>query len=519
MRFLRRGHRLASAFPLPQRREMGGLAVGMLLVATMLSLSPNGPAATASSSELQAAVAARPNVVLIVMDDMRKDDAAWMPRVQRWIAGRGTTFDRFYTPTSLCCPARSSILRGQYPHNTGVLTNAEPDGGYAGFTRLQNSTLATWLQDSYATGYVGKYFNGYESPTQTLVPAGWDDWQATVSTYGYLGIKTNDNGSIIDWSGRNSPGVFGIQANQFLAKQIPAVDPFFLHLSFVTPHTGGPRRDGDGGVATPFVQLRDRGTYDGPSHATDASYNEADVSDKVGPVAGHPPLTRQERRDIAVKMQQRRESLAAADRAVGQVLATLRRSEEADNTYVMFTSDNGYLLGEHRIFEGKRQPYEQASRMPFYISGPGVPVGGRWTGVAGTHDIAPTILEIAGLAAPYPLDGVSVLPTTLEPDGGHGRAVLLEGARRPVDAENGGAITYAAPRSVADTDWYYRGIVTKRWKLIHWPQYGGYELYDLRGDPFELQNVYEARGYQQPSRQLQRRLRSLWLCRGDACVD
>ncbi|MBA3719567.1 MAG: sulfatase-like hydrolase/transferase [Nocardioidaceae bacterium] len=234
-----------------------GLIVGtaVALAGLLGPAATTGPTATASLPVADGlAPATSPNVVLVVMDDMRADDLPWMPTVTSEIAETGTQFTSFYAPTPLCCPSRASMLRGQYPHNTGILTNAEPDGGFAAFSALEDSTLAAWLDPTYTTGYVGKYLNGYESSTQTHVPPGWDFWNGTTRTYHYKAVLTNENGTVVDHSGVNSPDLFGEQAIQFLDTVVANPEPFFLELSFVTPHNGRPHNDGDGGIPSPFLR-------------------------------------------------------------------------------------------------------------------------------------------------------------------------------------------------------------------------------------------------------------------------
>ncbi len=493
------------------------VAVALTVLATSAVALQGAPAGGSPAAPEVEPAAARPNIVFILMDDMRRDDVAWMPTVEAEIARTGTAFSNYYSPTALCCPSRASTLRGQYPHNTGVLTNAEPDGGFAGFGRLDGSTLATWLDPTYATGYVGKYLNGYSGRSQTYVPPGWDDWNGTVNTYNYLGIHTNDNGTIRDESGVNSPQVFARQSSEFIAERSPRAEPFFLHLSFVTPHGGSPHGDGDDGAKSAYVPRRDRGTYDGPAHPPGPAYDEADVRDKTGPVADLPPLDFVDERSIALRNEQRRESLASADRAVARVLAALKATGEHDNTYVVFASDNGYTLGEHRMPNGKSLPYEPASHLPLFVTGPDVPAGGTWTGPAGTQDLAPTMLDMAGADAGIELDGHSVLPTLARPDGDPGRAVLLEGAKLPTDAENGGSVAYAERRAVGQTEWVYRGVVTKRWKFVRWDQLGTFELYDLARDPQEVENLGATRKYADRVAAMRARLRDQWLCEGRAC--
>jgi arylsulfatase A-like enzyme len=465
----------------------------------------------------------RPNIVFVVMDDLRRDDMAWLPAVQRRIVDRGTKFTNYYDPVSYCCPARASILRGQYPHNTGILTNAEPDGGFAGSRAIDSSTLATWLDPIYHTAYIGKYLNGYEGRDRTYVPPGWDEWMGTTKTYDYLGIHLNHNGTIVDHSGVNSPTLLAQQARQYIRARAPRRTPFYLQLSFVTPHEGGPNTDGDDavnappGLGTPYVAPRARGTYNGPAHPANPSYNEADVSDKAGPNGALPSLSDRYQEWVAFASAQRRESLAAANRGITWVMKALRASGELRRTYVIFTSDNGYMLGEHRDVD-KFGPYEPAAHLPLAMRGPGIRSGAKATGMAGTQDIAPTVLRMARARAraDIPLDGHAVLPRRgwkEDPD----RAIVIEKAALPVDGENGGKIRFAAPRTVAETDWAYRGLVTRRWKLISWDQLGTFEMYDLRKDPYELRSLYYSPKYHAKASALRHRLGRLWMCSAATC--
>jgi len=504
--------------------ERGLLVGAAAAVAVVLAAATAGPTATASGSGVDSGGGQRareaPAVILVVMDDMRTDDLPWMPTVRREIARAGTRLTRFYAPTPLCCPSRASLLRGQYPHNSGILTNAEPDGGFAGFSALEDSTLATWLDPTHTTGYVGKYMNGYDGPRQTHVPKGWDFWNGTTQTYNYKKVFINQNGTIVDHSGVNSPTVLGRRASRFINETAPQPKPFFLQLSFVTPHKGWPHTDDDHGWDSPWVPPRDRGTYTGPRHPQGPAYNEQDVSDKTGPVASLPPLSRKDKRKVALRTQQRRESLASADRAVRRVLRTLHAYRQRSNTFVLFTSDNGMLLGEHRFATGKSQPYEPTARVPLLIDGPGVPAGNVWSAPAGMQDLAPTVLEMAGVSADtvdVELDGRSVLPTVRRPDGDQARAVLVEQADLPVDREDGGEVRYAAPRTVGETDWVYHAAVTRRWKLIEWDRLGTYELYHLRSDPHEVHNLAYRPKYQGKLEGMVQRLEQLRSCVGAGC--
>lgn len=510
---------------LPTSRRRGsrpgrlrGSAVAAALAVVALALGT--VSATASRpAVITAADPPAPNVVLVMMDDMRADDLPWLPAVQRGIYDRGVAYSRFYAPTALCCPSRASVLRGQYPHNTGILSNAQPAGGYEGSRRIDSQTLATWLDPTYRTGYVGKYFNGYESDGQTYVPPGWDDWQASLHTYWFTGSLTNDNGVAVSDRGRYNSDVFGDQAVDFIGESAPGDEPYFLHVSMVAPHHGGPNHtDGDRGVATPYVPPRWQGTYDGPRSVRAASFDEADVSDKTGPVAELPRLSAEARRALRIQMAQRRESLLASNAAIRRILDAVDASGEGRSTYVIFMSDNGMMMGEHR-YAGlvKMVPYESGSHIPFAIRGPGLGPGTTYGGVAGTMDVAPTVLDLAGVDPLLELDGHSLLPDAQPRTTQRRRAVLLMAPDTAVDLENGGAVKYAPRVPVDETVWMYRGIVTSRWKLIRWVDEDAWELYDLRHDPDELTNLSGQRRWEDAEQRLRDRLDRLWHCVGRAC--
>jgi arylsulfatase A-like enzyme len=503
---------------------MAGRSFVSVAVAAMSAVAlafGSGLGSTAGAQRVPGAavvVQVPPNIVLVMMDDMRVDDLAWLPAVQQQIVRAGVSYRRFYAPTALCCPSRASVLRGQYPHNTGILDNTEPAGGFAGSQRLDGQTLATWLDPTYRTGYVGKYFNGYEGDDQRYVPPGWDDWQGSLHTYAFINSLTNDNGVAVSDPGPYNSDVFGDQAVDFIRESAPLAQPFFLHLSMVAPHIGDPKyTDGDQGVKSPYVPEAWRGTYFGPRFVKAPSFNEADVSDKTGPVADLAPLTLKQRNRLVIQTAQRREALLASSAAIGRVLREVQGSGEGDSTYILFLSDNGSTLGEHRYPLGKTKPYEPASRVPFAIRGPGLSAGTTYPHLAGTMDVAPTVLDLAGVAAPFEFDGHSVLPGTQPASTESERAILLMASARLIDPENGGAVKYSPRIAVDETPWSYRGLVTARWKLIRWVGKEAWELYDLANDPDELTNLSNDHRWNKVQHQLTGRLNRLWMCAGRAC--
>ena len=435
---------------------------------------------------------------MILLDDLRYDDMSTLQTVQRRVGDAGATFTRFYAPFPLCCPARATLFTGQYPHNHGVLSNVQPSGGFREFS--DTSTLATWLTPTYRTGLIGKYFNAYTPP---YTPPGWDEWAVPKSMYGYTGpswyVNQGVGGSYKSYPGYQTD-TMGNLAVDFISRNAPSDEPFFLYTSLVAPHAGTPKDPDDiAGAPTPYVKPSYRDTYAGLGNA-DPSFNEADVSDK--PLKPK-PLTAAEVTKLTETNAQRRESALSARDVVVRVLDALGSAGELDNTYVMFMSDNGYILGEHRIRGGKVAPYEVANHVPFMVRGPGITPGTVIDDVTAQVDFAPTILAMAGAGDRSSIDGVSLLPKMLDPTLSLGRDAVV------IEATDIKASTDPLP-------WAYNGVVSGTWKYVE-RNGGKRELYDLAADPYELVNVAGRSNYAAVQSQLAETLTEKKFCVGAAC--
>lgn len=212
-----------------------------------------GAALASRVSPVRAQPGPRPNVILIVADDLRADELWAMPAVQTLLADQGTTFQHCLTPTPGCAPARASLLRGQYPQNHGVYRGNGKLGGFKRFFDQGNeaSTLATWLQDAgYRTALIGKYLNDYPNgATPNHIPPGWDEW-AGATKGGYIGFELNENGSRVRYRKRDGAyqtDVLAEKAVDFIDRASQQADPFFLYLGSRAPHgpaTPAPRHAG-----------------------------------------------------------------------------------------------------------------------------------------------------------------------------------------------------------------------------------------------------------------------------------
>jgi N-acetylglucosamine-6-sulfatase len=443
---------------------------------------------------------AAPNVVMILLDDARYDDLTTMPEVKKEIGNQGATFTHFYASFPLCCPARASLFTGEYPHNHGVLSNEAPTGGFKAFD--DRSTIATWLDPTYHTGLVGKYFNQYVPPYQ---PPGWDEWMVPKAMYNYTGsswyVNTGHGGRYTTYPGYQT-NTMGNLAAGFIRRNAPAATPFFLYVALVAPHAGLPvESDDPKGIATPAVAQRYRNRFAGLKDK-DPSFNEADVSDK--PIQPK-PLSRAEIAGLTEANAQRRESELSAQDAVTKIMTALRRTKALSNTYVMFMSDNGYILGEHRLRGGKVAPYQVSDRVPFMVRGPGIKPGTVIRAATAQVDFSPTVLAMTGTAGPQRsrIDGANLLPKLLNP--------LLPIKRK--------AVVLEATNIKASTDplpWLYHGVVTSRWKYIE-RRSGKNELYDLVKDPFELNNVAGKPRYASIQARMARLVTTYKWCRGAGC--
>jgi len=474
----------------------------VLILCAVAALLPVVPRASGPTAADAAGPSPRPNVVVLMTDDQTLQSMRAMPRTKALLGTEGARFANAFVSNPRCCPSRATFLTGQYSHNHGVLTNGPPIGGWQ---RLRGTSnwLPTWLRDAgYRTVHVGKFLNHYGRDDPYEVPPGWDEWYATVdpTTYRYYGYTVNENGTLRTYGRDQDPRFYstdftGRRSAQIVERLAPAAQPFFLSVAFLAPHTGGPRELGDPLVGTPAVAPRHRGLFAAEPLPRPASFNEADVSDKPAPMR-RSRLGARAVSEIEQMYRQRLESLVAVDEAVERIVATLRASGELDRTLIVFTSDNGYMAGEHRLPHGKAKAYEAALRVPLMMRGPGIPAGVRPTQLVTNADLAPTILATARATAGRAQDGRSLLPFARDPGVGRDRPLLVE------IAKGHGMRTTA--------------IRTPRW-LYAEHRGGARELYDMASDPLQLQSLHAVPALTGVRSMLARRLDALRRCRGAQC--
>ncbi len=487
----------------------------------------------------------RPNVVVIMADDARNDDLRFMPNVRRLIGDRGVRFTNTFSPQPLCCPARASFLTGQYSHNHGVWSHVSPYGFRALHDR---ATLPVWLHRvGYDTTFLGKYLNGYGTqtrrngqPSLRYVPPGWTDWRGAVDggvkadpaldggTYRYWNTTLNVHGTLVPHHGAYQTRLFSRIAQQTFRQESRSPAPFFSWLSFVAPHHGSPREvddpapllraDGHREVfLNPARPKGVRGRFDSVIRHAPGYRGEKDVRDKPFFIRDNPPLSHAEQVAVREDSRQRAEALSVLDDEVAKMMAVLRRTGELAHTYVVFTSDNGYFLGEHRMRQGKILPYEPSLRVPLLIRGPGIPAGQTRTDPFTMIDFAPTLLQIAGAPRPRSVDGVGMLGVAKHGDRGWSRGILTETGPRTVRSDIAESDNFLVDPSHGPSPLRFsQGVRTGRYLYVEHASRER-ELYDLRTDPREVTNLVDRPGRRPVVRALAHELDLLRNCKGHGC--
>jgi len=531
------------------RRRSGPFAAILL---ALLLLAPGWAAAVSARSATPSPN--RPhNIVFVLTDDL--DAASWQlfPQIKQLLVDQGVSFNHYFVTDSLCCPSRSSIFLGEYVHNHQVEGNNSPNGGYDRYLQLghEDSNIATWLHDGgYRTGLMGKYLNQYaQGVAPTHVPPGWDEWDVPTTNAGYaeFNYTLNENGKLVNYGQNPQDYLVDVMSNKgdaFIQQSAASGKPFFLELATYAPHqpaTPAPRYDN----AFPNAQA-----------PRTASFNEADVSDKPAWLQARPLMTEQTITQVDALYRKRLQAMLAVDDLVGNLVKTLQAAGQLDNTDIVFSSDNGFHLGQHRLPSGKQTAFETDIKVPLVIRGPGVAAGQTRSQLASNIDLAPTFAAWAGVKTPAAVDGSSLAPLlSASPGAWNRQATLVEhysSAMSPndPDSENAkindgtqpgatptAAVTAAAAHAKktgaagktktkkhkkkgagklgSKAIPVYTAMRTNAYVYVEY-QNGARELYNLTTDPEELANLAPQAD---PAllKQLSARLATLRACAGASC--
>lgn len=453
----------------------------------------------------------RPNIVFILTDDLSLDLVRFMPHVQA-MEKSGLTFRNYFVSDSLCCPSRASILSGRFPHDTGVLANFGPHGGFPAFhdRGLERDTFAVALhRQGYVTAMMGKYLNGYMQPPGRLgdgtnadvplnyVPPGWSEWDVAGWGYSEFDYALNENGRVRNYGHRPSDYLTDVLANKgaaFIRRSARRHHPFFLELATFAPHS-------------PFVPAP-RDDRDFPRLAVPRHPNfDVVPTSAPGWLAHHPRLSGRQVVDVDSTFRRRAQSVQAIDRMIGRVETALATAGVSGDTYVVFSSDNGLHTGEYRLMPGKLTAYDTDIHVPLLITGPGVRSGTSTDSMAENVDLAETFAALGGTQLAG--DGHSLVPLLYGAGAADWRDVVLvehQGTRRSVLDPD-----FQQPASGSPTT--YEAMRTPRVLYVEYAD-GEREFYDLRSDPFELHNR-AARLTRSQSELLHSELRRLTRCHGE----
>ncbi len=420
-----------------------------------------------------------PNIVVVLVDDLRWDDLgieghpfAETPAIDR-MAREGVRFANAFAATPLCSPSRASILTGQYAHRHGIVDNTARD---AASHRLDNFAQPL-AAAGYRTGFFGKWHMGNDDsprPGFTRWVAMRGQGEALDPQFNVDGTRVRERGYVTD--------LLTDRAIAFLRED--REQPFLVFLAHKALHPNFVQHD-DG--STGFVPGQAAGFVPAPRHA--GRYDQAPVPRRpnaaVAPVRkpallrtldGVPPLSPDTATPDA-DVRRRLEMLLAVDESLARIVATLEELGELDRTVIVVTSDHGYFYGEHWLNEERRLAYEESARIPLILRYPRVAVAGaRPAELVQTIDLAPTLLDLAGVADPVQRDGRSLAP-------------LLRGEHPPwrqsIFIEYYSDTVFPRIRNMG-----YQAVRTGRYKYIHYLELPGMdELYDLETDPYEMDNL------------------------------
>ena len=474
----------------------------------------------------------KPNIVFILTDDQDRtaNSLDYMPYLNKILRQGGTEFTHYYVSTALCCPSRATILRGQYCHNTKIWDNGDLNnstflsGGFKKWMNLslESSTIATLFKaGGYETKLCGKYLNGYDDPSASHVPEGWDHWHG-LTKVAYFGPHFSDNGKLlITPKTTYQTDYIRDQALEFINKQRDKNKPFFLYLSPFAPHA--PSRPAP----------RHAHLFNDTKAPRYPSYNPDDSvqSQKPSWIKILPKLTQTQVDSIDDFYRNRLRALQAVDEMLLNITSALDAEGILDNTYIFYTSDNGQHLGDYRLPAGKRQAYDTDVNVPFLVRGPGIKGGIKNSQLIQSVDLLPTWMELAGIKGPSDAkqqDGKSMMNLLHDKnvEGEFRNAAILEMLG---GSSNMPAIYSKYPLFEKNRFWnntYVAIRVTNNIPQIYdktnfmfalWCT-GETELYNLTTDPHEIKNLADELTTREMMG-LQELVVNLSTCAGSECHD
>jgi N-acetylglucosamine-6-sulfatase len=426
------------------------------------------------------AAGAAPNIVFVLTDDLSRNLVRYMPHVLQ-MQRHGASFSDYFVSDSLCCPSRASILTGRFPHDTHVFDNSPPEGGYAVFRERgeEAQTFAVALRRrGYRTALMGKYLNGYKPGMRAggprpYVPAGWSEWDVVGNGYPEYGYRMNSDGHVRGYGYGARDYLTDVLARKglaFIDRSAAQRRPFMIELATFAPHS-------------PYTPApRDAGTLPAVRAPRTPAFNTVGT-DEPAWLASFAPLGSAQIASIDSKFRRRAEAVQAVDRMIGQIQSHLQSDGVARDTYIVFSSDNGLHMGEHRLRPGKLTAFDTDIRVPLVVTGPGVGAGRTIGQLSENVDLCPTFEQLAGAPIAPSVDG-------------HSLVALMHGARpawrKQILVEHHGRVYDRGdpdlPVRGAGNPPSYEALRSAHSLYVQYAT-GEREYYDLRRDPFELHNL------------------------------
>jgi N-acetylglucosamine-6-sulfatase len=446
--------------------------------AARASVSARAPAAATRAASPSAS---RPNIVFVLTDDLSWNLIPYMPHVLA-MRRNGVSFSGYFVSDSLCCPSRSSILSGRLPHNTGVYSNTGADGGFRVFHARgeESDTFATALQKvGYSTALMGKYLNGYLPGAKLggatpYVPPGWNEWDVAGDGYPEFNYTLNENHKLVRFGDKPQDYLTDVLARRsvgFIDRSADTHTPFMLEVSTFAPHA-------------PFVPApRNANSFPGLTAPRQPSFDAANI-DPPAWLSNHKPLSSAQLQTINTDFRKRVQSVQSVDEMVGRIEDELKARGLARNTYIVFSSDNGLHMGEHRLMPGKLTAFDTDIRVPLIVTGPGVPAGRDITQLAENIDLCPTFETLGGAPVASTVDGHSLSALLHGQTVSNWRNAVLVEHRKPAPS----ADDPDRPTTGSGNPNSYEAIRTPTALYVQYLD-GEREYYDLTTDPFELHNV------------------------------
>lgn len=480
-----------------------------------------------------AADATKPSIILIMSDDQdrRLGSTDFQPVLKREIFDKGVQFVNHFATTAQCCPSRASLLRGQATHNTNITHVQGPGGNYDKWTLsgLAEDYLPHWLKKAgYRAEYIGKLLNGYNVVNARTVPKGWDHVDCLLdpyTTYYNVPVMSQNGERPVYYKGFHSTDVVRIKALDRLRFLLSQDQPYYLQIAPYAPHV-------QNNLQAAMPQARHMDLFPDAKAPRLPNYNPADEfqAGKRGWPGTLPLMNETTQRNTDYAYRRRAQALQGVDEIIEDVVAMLAAKGTLDNTYIIYTSDNGYHLGQHRIPAGKALFFGEDTNLPFAVRGPGVPQNVT-SKIPSVHlDLAPTFLDIAGLPRsqwPTFLDGQSLLPQWKAPGADNGPGTGDGNSRETLNVEFWGSCNIEAPNGrqlgMPFTSTSYKTLRMlgdrQSWLFSVWCAGNQLELYDTAADPYELTNLADRPEHQRLLSRLNALLLVTKSCAGGTCRD